>query len=187
MYAVSRFALSIPFLAGDLRVSYNSVRSWLSAFERFFLLFGISPWTGRISRAIQKERKIYLLDAPLIKEPAARFENMVALELWRAITAWNDIGYGRFSLHFIKNKEKQEVDFLIANENIPLLLIEAKSAEIQPSAALKKFQNALIPAVQLIGKGAGYRILSYNNHSILVAPAYQWLSQLPCLNSFDLD
>jgi len=172
--------LSIPSLAGDLRVSYNSVRNWLSAFERFFLLFSISPWTGRISRAIQKERKIYLLDTPLIKEPAARFENMVALELWRAITAWNDMGYGRFSLHFIKNKEKQEVDFLIANENIPLLLIEAKSAETQPSAALKKFQNALeIPAVQLIGKGDGYRMLSNNNHPILIAPAYQWLSQLP--------
>ena len=28
--------LSIPSLAGDLKVSYNSVRSWLSAFERFF-------------------------------------------------------------------------------------------------------------------------------------------------------
>jgi len=72
------------------------------------------------------------------------------------------------------------VDFLIANENVPLLLIEAKSAETQPSAALKKFQNALeIPAVQLIGKGDGYRMLSNNNHFILVAPAYQWLSQLP--------
>ncbi len=90
------------------------------------------------------------------------------------------MGYGRFSLHFIKNKEKQEVDFLIANENVPLLLIEAKSAETQPSAALKKFQNALeIPAVQLIGKGDGYRMLSNNNHPILIAPAYQWLSQLP--------
>ena len=105
---------------------------------------------------------------------------MVAMELWRAVTAWNDMGYGWFSLHFIKNKEKQEVDFLIANESIPFLLIEAKSTDIQPLAALKKFQNALeIPAVQLIGKGDGYRMLSNNNYSILVAPAYQWLSQLP--------
>ena len=172
--------LSIPSLARDLRVSYNSVRSWLSIFERFFLLFSISPWTRKISRAIQKEQKVYLMDVPLIKDPAARFENMVALELWRAITSWNDMGHGRFSLHFIKNKERQEVDFLIADEGKPILLIEAKLADTQPSVALKKFQNALgIPAVQLTNEGNGYRMLSNVDHSILVAPAYQWLSHLP--------
>jgi hypothetical protein len=41
---------------------------------------------------------------------------MVALELWRGINSWNALGAGDFSLHFIKNKEQQEVDFLIANE-----------------------------------------------------------------------
>lgn len=172
--------LSVPSLAGDLQVAYNSVRSWLSAFERFFLVFSISPWTRKIARAIQKERKVYLWDAPLIKEPAARFENMVAMELWRAVTVWNDMGYGRFSLHFIKNKEQQEVDFLIANEREPFLLIEAKLSDIQPSAELKKFQLALnIPAVQLTNEGDGYRILSNRDQSILIAPAYQWLSRLP--------
>ena len=172
--------LSIPSLATDLKVSYNSVRGWLSVFERFFLIFSIAPWTERIARAIQKERKVYLWDAPRIEEPAARFENMIAMELWRAVTNWNDLGYGQFSLHFIKNKEQQEVDFLIANGRKPIVLIEAKTSEIQPSSALRKFQNALnIPAVQLIAEDEGYRIFSNNDQSILIAPAYQWLSQLP--------
>ena len=172
--------LSIPSLATDLKASYNSVKSWLSIFERFFLIFSISPWTERITRAIQKERKVYLWDAPHIEEPACRFENMVAMELWRAVTNWNDLGYGRFSLHFIKNKEQQEVDFLIANGNKPVVLIEAKISEAQPSSTLKKFQNVLnIPAVQLIDEDEGYRMFSNNDRSILVAPAYQWLSQLP--------
>ncbi|MDL1961760.1 MAG: DUF4143 domain-containing protein, partial [Deltaproteobacteria bacterium] len=107
--------ISAPSLSHDLKVSYNSVRSWLSVFERFFLTFSIGPWTRRIARTIQKERKVYLWDAPRIKETSARFENMGALELYRAVTAWNDMGHGIFSLHFIKNKEQQEVDFLIAN------------------------------------------------------------------------
>ena len=51
-------------------------------------------------------------DAPRIKDASARFENMIAAELYRAVTLWNDMGYGDFSLHFVKNKEKQEVDFL---------------------------------------------------------------------------
>ncbi|MDY6987933.1 MAG: ATP-binding protein [Thermodesulfobacteriota bacterium] len=172
--------ISAPSLARDLKVSYNSVRSWLSVFERFFLTFSISPWSRRITRAIQKERKVYIWDAPRIKEPAARFENMVALELFRAVTAWNDRGYGTFSLHFIKNKEQQEVDFLIANEGEPFVLIEAKLSEPEPSPALKKFQSVLRrPAIQLVSEGKTYRMIPNKDQYILVAPAYQWLCGLP--------
>ena len=172
--------ISAPSLSHDLKVSYNSVRSWLSVFERFFLTFSIGPWTRRIARAIQKERKVYLWDAPRIKDASARFENMVALELYRAVTAWNDMGHGRFSLHFIKNKEQQEVDFLIANDNEPFVLIEAKLSDTEPSQALKKFQGVLKkPAIQLVEEGESYRMIPNGDQYILVAPAYQWLSNLP--------
>ncbi len=172
--------ISIPSLACDLKVTYNSVNSWLSAFERFFLVFSISPWSKRIARAIHKERKVYLWDIPKIKEPSARFENMVAVELYRAVTAWNDLGYGQFALNFIKNKEQQEVDFLIVDGDEPVLLIEAKLADANPSPVLIKFQNVLnIPAVQLVSEGGGYRKFSNNGQPILVAPAFQWLAQLP--------
>ncbi len=172
--------LSVPSLASDLRVTYNSVRNWLSIFERFFLIFSVYPWTKKISRAIQKERKVYLWDTPQVEEEAYRFENMVAAELWRAVTLWNDLGYGRFSLHFIKNKEKQEVDFLIVHNRKPLVLVEAKVSETKPSSALRKFQMALkVPAVQLVSEHEGYKMISNDGQQILIAPAYQWLSQLP--------
>lgn len=172
--------LSVQSLSQDIHVSYNTVNNWLSVFERFFLTFSITPWTKKINRAIQKERKVYIWDYPRINDNAARFENMVAIELWRAVTTWNDMGYGRFTLHFIKNKEQQEVDFLIANGHKPLLLIEAKMSDAKPSAVLKKFQIALkVPAVQLINEGEGYHIFSNNGQKILVAPAWQWLSRLP--------
>ncbi len=172
--------ISIPSLARDLKVSYNSVRSWLGVFERFFLTFSIGPWTKKIVRAIQKERKVYIWDTPRIKDAGARFENMVAQELWRAVTVWNDLGYGAFSLHFIKNKEQQEVDFLIANEGEPLLLLEARLSGTQPSKSLRKFQDVLnIPAVQLVGESEGYRMLPNGSQRTLVAPGYQWLSLLP--------
>lgn len=172
--------VSVPSFVRDLKASYNTIQNWLSIFERFFLIFSIGSWSRKIARAIQKERKVYMWDTPRIKEPAARFENMVALELWRAVTAWNDMGHGLFSLHFIKNKDKQEVDFLIANEHEPFLLVEAKLTDTQPSPALRKFQHALkVPAVQLTDEGDGYRLLTNEDQHILVAPAYQWLSQLP--------
>ena len=172
--------LSVPSLSSDLRVSYNTVRNWLSVFEMLFLVFSLTPWTKKISRAIQKERKVYLWDYPRIEEESCRFENMVAAELKRAVTQWNDLGYGAFSLHFIKNKEKQEVDFLIAEGGNPLLLIEAKLSESPPSPVLKKFQSALdIPAVLLLRDGEGFRLFYNGGQKILAAPAWLWLSELP--------
>jgi len=172
--------LSIPSLARDLKVSYNSVNKWITIFDLFFLTFSISPWTEKISRFIQKERKLYLWDSPRITETATRFENMVALELYRAVNSWNDMGYGNFSLHYIRNKEKEEVDFLVVNNREPLFMIETKLTESVPSSALKKFQNQLnIPAIQLISKGDSYRYIQNNTQKILIAPAYQWLAGLP--------
>jgi len=172
--------LSVSSLAGDLGVSYNSVRSWLAVFERFFLVFSISTWTEKISRAILKERKYYLWDYPRIKDPAARFENMVAAELWRAVTLWTDLGYGDFAIHFVKNKEKQEVDFLIVRDREPFLLIEAKLNDQEPSKSLLSFQKRLnVPAIQLNHGGDTYRLLTNDGNKILIAPAYHWLAQLP--------
>jgi predicted AAA+ superfamily ATPase len=172
--------LSIPSLAGDLKVSYNTVQSWLAIFERFYLTFSLPTWTDRISRAIQKERKVYILDAPRIKDPAARFENLVALELWRAVNSWNAVGAGDFSLHFIKNKEQQEVDFLIADGREPFLLVECKLGDEQPAKALLAAQRALrVPAVQLIRSAPGYRTFTNDGLPVIVAPACQWCAGLP--------
>lgn len=179
--------VSIPSLAGDLKVSYNSVHKWLDIFERFFLTISITPWTRKISRAIHKERKIYLWDFPRIKDTGARFENMVALELWRAVSNWNDLGHGEFSLHYIKNKEQQEVDFLLTRDNKPFLLLETKVADQRPSKALRKFQAALdVPAVQLrdctddVEQGSTFRLIPNGTKQyILTAPAHLWLAGLP--------
>ncbi len=172
--------ISIPSLSRNLKVSYNTARSWLAMFQRFFMIFSISPWTRKIARAIQKEQKVYLWDVPRIQDPAARFENMVAQELYRAVTVWNDMGLGSFSLQFIKNKEQQEVDFLIADNHRPMLLAEAKLSDAQPSPALIKFQNALdVPAIQLVNQAGGFRKLRNGSQIILVAPACQWLAMLP--------
>jgi predicted AAA+ superfamily ATPase len=172
--------LSVPSLARDLKVSYNTVQNWLAIFERFFLTFSLPTWTDRIARAIQKKRKFYIMDTPRIKDPAARFENMVALELWRGVSSWNALGAGDFPLHFIKNKEQQEVDFLIANEREPFLLVECKLNDEQPAKALLAAQRALrVPAVQVVRALPGYRTFTNDGLPVLVAPACQWCAGLP--------
>jgi hypothetical protein len=62
----------------------------------------------------------------------------------------------------------------------PLVLIEVKLSDTEPSPALKKFQGVLKkPAIQLVEESEGYRMIPNGDQSILVAPAYQWLSSLP--------
>jgi predicted AAA+ superfamily ATPase len=137
---------------------------------------GVLKMTFRIT----KEKKLYLFDYAGIDSPAVKFENMVALELFRAVSNWNDLGLGNFALHYIRNREKEEVDFLISNNHNPLILIETKLSDDHASKSLKKFQKVLnIPAVQLVNRSNVCKIVSNNQLNILIISADHWLSLLP--------
>lgn len=172
--------LSMASLSRDIQVSFNSVRDWLEIFESFFLVFRIPSWGRKISRAIIKEKKLYLYDYAHIPNEPKKFENMVALELWRAVSNWNDLGLGDFGLHYVRNKEKEEVDFLITNDHNPFLLVEAKLSDEIASKSLLKFQSALsVPAVQLVNKTGVHKIISNDKEQSLIITASRWLSTLP--------
>ncbi len=172
--------LSMASLSRDIKVSFDSIKNWLALFEKFFMVFRILPWSAKISRAITKERKIYLFDYASIDSKGAKFENMVALELYRAVSNWNDKGLGDFSLNFIRNREKQEVDFVIIKNNKPFLLIETKLSDDSPGKSLIKFQNMLnIDAVLLVDKPGICKKISYKQNRILIISADHWLSYLP--------
>ncbi len=172
--------LSINNIAQDIQAAFGSVKEWLKLLESLYLIFMIEPWTKKIRRAILKEKKLYFFHYPEIKDPGAKFENMAAVELLRAVSAWNDYGFGRFKLHYIKNKDKLEADFLIAENQRPLLLIEAKLSEDTPAKSLLYFQKALnIPAVQLVAKENVFKYFKNGDNRLLVITAHQWLSSLP--------
>jgi hypothetical protein len=172
--------LSVPALAQALQVAYNTVRSWLATLQRFFAVFVVSPWTQGIPRAIREGQKLYLYDYPRVEDGGARFENMVAVELGRAVSSWNAMGLGSFALHFIRTKDQQEVDFLITDGGRPRLLLDASGQAAEPPAALLKFQGALgVPAVHLLRAADGYRRMMNDGRPLLAAPAGQYLAGLP--------
>lgn len=172
--------LSMNNLAGDLQVAFDTVKSWLLLFDAYYLTFRLSPWTAKVSRSILKEKKIYLFNFPVIDDEAARFENLVALEFLRAVENWNDHGWGKFSLHYLRNKEKEEVDFLVAENNKPFLLVETKLSDDKPAANLFAFQKYFnIPAVQLVKKEGVKKVYNNGKDSVLVVTAHRWLSTLP--------
>lgn len=172
--------LSLSSLSRDLQVSFNSIRNWLDVFDAFFLTLRLPAWEKRISRAITKEKKLYLYDFAGIADPAAKFENMTAIEMSRAISNWNDLGLGSFDLRYIRNKEKEEVDFLVTSDGEPKLLVETKLSDDHASKNLLKFQSVLnVPAVQLVNRPGIHKVISNGKQRLLIISATRWLSGLP--------
>lgn len=83
-------------------------------------------------------------------------------------------------MHYLRNKDKEEVDFLISLQNKPILLLETKLSDDTLSKNLANFQNILhIPALQLVQKENVFKYLKNGEDKVLIVTAYQWLSSLP--------
>jgi len=165
--------LSVNSLRETIGVAHRTVEAWLHVFEALYQCFLVRPFAKRIARAIRAAPKLYLFDI-LQLPPAsmgARLENLTALHLLKTCDYWTDLAYGQFDLCFVRDKQQREVDFLVLREKKPWFLVECKSNDIQPSAAILYFQKALgiRAAYQLVTKpgydreyrASGLRVLSY--------------------------
>jgi len=130
--------------AKKVRVSDTTARRWINVLEAFYYCFTIKPWSVNISRTLLKEPKIYLWDWSVIEDKGARIENFAACHLLKACHAWTDLGFGKFELYFLRDKEKREVDFLITQNQKPWILLEVKSsAKESLSEHLYYFQSQI--------------------------------------------
>ena len=101
---------------------------------------------------------------------------MVAVSLLRLVCRWNEQGLGDFNLHYVRNQQGKEVDFLVVKNMKPLAMFEVKEGELQPSRSGIYFQKQLqIPYFQVIGDFNG--VEAYPNQQYIVA-AWRLLSLL---------
>lgn len=162
-------------LSEDIRVSPLTIKNWMRIFQQLFIVFQVTPYTKRITRAIQKQPKFYFYDWSQIPDEGSRFENFVASHLWKAVQVWTDLGYANLSLHTIRDRDRREVDFLITRDQKPWFLVEAKLSETRPSVYLDYFSRRLqIPGIQLVLKENVHQ----QKGSLAVISANRWLPQL---------
>lgn len=136
--------LSIQSLREDLEVAHDTVRRWLNYLDELYYFFELKPWTRSIARSLKKEGKIYLYDWTEVDEPGPRFENLVACHLLKACHFWTDTGEGLFDLFYLRDKEKNEIDFLIVKDKKPWLCVEAKRSDTTINhRSTEKFQRQL--------------------------------------------
>ncbi len=173
--------LSINSIREDVNVSFNTLKNWLNVLERLYYIFSITPYAKRITRSIIKENKIYLWDWSEIEEESIKFENYVAAHLKKFIEFFNDFGIDTLQLHFLRDKEKREVDFLICRKNKPLYLIEVKNNDITPSKNLIYFMNKLNlkKGFQIVNKPDVYEVKKTGSGFIYILSASSFLSNLP--------
>lgn len=171
--------LSVNSLRLYIEVGHQTLQRWLGWLKELYFLFEIKPWQKRIKRSLKKEGKIYLWDYSEVSDPGAKFENLVAVHLLKAINYWNDTGQGDFELYYLRNREKQEIDFLIVRDSIPWLPVEVKRNDSNPSPNWQKFMPMLEckRALQITEKPT-WKLYTENDIQLLVAGADEVLMYL---------
>lgn len=136
----------VSHLATDIQVASPTIKAWLTALEHMYLLFQVTPYTHQIARAIQKPPKIYFYDnGDVIGDDDARLENLVATHLLKWLHFREDYEGDRCQLHYLRDKEGREVDFVIVVNGEIEELIEVKWSDSTPSRGLKYYQQQLHP------------------------------------------
>jgi predicted AAA+ superfamily ATPase len=170
--------LSYNSLREDLSTDDKSIKRWTDILENAYVLFRIYPYTNKsLSNTIKKSPKIYFYDYSRISQSAARLENLVALALLKEVHWLKDVKGQEFDLHFIRNRQGKEIDFLITKGKNPHLLIEVKESDDSVSDSFSLFDKYChgIKKIQIV-KNVKSPYLSKNK--VHVVRASEWLSEV---------
>ena len=143
--------LSVNSLREYLNAHHSTIVKWIDILKELYLVFTVRPWQGQIRRSIRKEPKLYFLDWSLLPEAGFRFENLLAVSLWRMAARFTETGLGAFEVMYIRDTSKREVDFVLVKDNEPLALFEAKDGGCEIGPAGRHFSQKLaIPYYQIV-------------------------------------
>jgi hypothetical protein len=101
--------------------------------------------------------------------------------LKKAVSLWRATGQAEVTLHYLRDLEKREVDFLIADRNRPVCLIEAKFNDQTLARSLCHFQEKLkVPvAFQVVHSPGVCFQRKTSTGAVWVISADRFLSALP--------
>jgi len=168
--------LSLNALRQDLEVSHRAVTHWMDILERLYHVVRIPPFTTARIRALHKMPKAYLWDWSLVTERGARFENLVALHLLKLCHALEDLEGFPVALHYLRDRDGREVDFLVTHRNKPWFAVEVKTSGTRVEPALVYFRDRLaIPWVYQVTL-EGTR--DFVENGVRVLPASRFLGSM---------
>lgn len=135
--------LSLNALREDLEVSHKALSHWMDVLDRLYHVFRIPPFTAKKIRALRKMPKAYLWDSSLVAQPGPRFENLVALHLLKFCHFLEDREGYPVTLHYLRDRDGREVDFLVTASGKPWFAVEVKLQATQVEPALLFYRERL--------------------------------------------
>lgn len=167
-------------LATSVNASVDSVRRWIAALESLFFCYTIRPWFRNVPKSLRKQPKLYLWDWSGVEDAGWRWENLVASHLLKAVHWWTDAGLGRYELYYLRDKNKREVDFLVARNRTPWFIVEAKNSgeELNPNLAFFQKATGAKYALQVVREMEYVDASAFRGLRPLRVPALTFLSQL---------
>lgn len=129
---------SYTSLAEELQTSPATIKNWISLLERLYVIFKVIPYHRNVARSLLKTPKYYFYDLGRVPDSGgARFENLVALCLLSEVDFARDIEGRRCGIFYLRDRDGHEIDFLIAEDKLPVLILEAKLSDVQPDRSFK--------------------------------------------------
>jgi len=126
--------------------------------------------------AKKKEPKIYLWDWSQLEDRAAKLENIIASHLLKAVHFLRDVYGYKAELHFLRDRDGKEVDFLVTIDRKPWFAAEVKSQDKAVSKNLIYFAGKLrMPFVYQIVEDDG---ADFEKDNIRVISASKFLTGL---------
>ena len=169
--------LSVNALREDLQVSHKTVMRWLGMFENIFMSFRIYPFGPPKIRAVKKEPKLYLYDWTPISDLGARFENLIAFHLLKWVHFQQDYNGLNVELRYFRDVHRNEVDFVILQDNVVKQLIECKlrTREVNPALRMLKRRFPQAEAIQVALHSEQEYV---DKNGVLVTTAERFLEKL---------
>ena len=119
-------------MARDLEYDAGTIKRWLDVLQNLFVIFKVSPWSKKITKSLRKTSKYYFFDTARVKNgDGARLENLTACALLKELHRVKDQFGVSGALHFLRTRDGRELDFLVALEGEPYLIVESKWSEDQ--------------------------------------------------------
>ena len=167
-------------LAAEIGVSVDTIRRWVDLLGRLHFGFLVRPWFRNVTKSLRKEPKWFLRDWSAVADPGAKAETLVACHLLKCVEGWTDLGLGEFQLHYLRDKLKREVDFLVVRDGKPWFLAEVKKSEQTLSPSLAHFQSETKAehAFQVVIDLPFVAANCFAHRQPMVVPAKTFLSQL---------
>ena len=139
--------LNMEEIGGEIGISANTVKEWISILEASFIIFRLQPYFENFGKRIIKSPKLYFTDiglavyllgieneTQLTRDPLRGhlFENLVVLELMKSrLNRGMDP-----QLFYYRDVQKNEVDLIFKSGNL-LIPIEIKSSKTYNSEFLE--------------------------------------------------